>query len=59
MNSKRFYEKLETMQDLEILNYISATIEYLINVYDYDFDRVIKHLKKTHAFLEKVKRSED
>lgn len=59
MDSKKFYEKLETMQDLEILNYISASIEYLINVYDYDFDKVIKHLKRTHAFLEKVKRSDD
>lgn len=59
MDSKKFYEKLETMQDLEILNYISASIEYLINVYDYDFDKVIKHLKRTHNFLEKVKRSDD
>lgn len=59
MNSKIFYDKLETMQDMEILNYISASIEYLINVYDFDFKKIIKHLKKTHYFLEEIKECEE
>ena len=58
MNSKKIYDKLETMEDLEILNYISASIEYLINARNFDFNKVIKHLKKTHNFVVKMNRSD-
>ena len=43
------------MQDMEILTCISASIEYLINVYDFSFNKIIKHLKKAHNYLESVK----
>ena len=59
MNSKKFYEKLETMQDLEIMNCISASIEYLIGARDCDFNKIMKHLKKTHNFVSKMNRSEE
>ena len=55
MNSKQFYDKLVEMDEMEILNYISASIEFLINVHDFSFNKVIKHLKKTHSFLENIK----
>lgn len=55
MNSKKLYDKLETMQDMDILTYISASIEYLINARDCDFNKIIKHLKKTHNFLMDIK----
>lgn len=55
MNSRNFYDKLETLEDKEIMSYVSATIEYLINARECDFNRIIKHLKKTHNFLQKIK----
>ena len=54
MNSKKFYDKLETLEDKEIMNYISAAIEYLINARECDFNKIIKHLKKTHNFVVKL-----
>lgn len=59
MKSKKFYEKLETLEEIEILNYISASIEYLIKARDCDFNKIIKHLKKTHNFVAKMNRSEE
>lgn len=54
MNSKKFYDKLESMDDKDIMNCISASIEYLINARECDFKKIIKHLKKTHNFLCKI-----
>ena len=56
MNSQEFYNKLETAEDIEIMNYISASIEYLINARNCDFNKIIKHLKKTHNFVAKMNR---
>ena len=58
MNSKKFYDTLEKMEDLEILNYISASIEYLVNRHDFSFNKVIRHLKKTHNYLLQIKDGE-
>lgn len=57
MNSKRFYDTLESMDDKDIMNCISACIEYLINARECDFKKILKHLKKTHDFVLKMNRS--
>ena len=59
MNSKKIYEKLETMKDVEIMNCISASIEYLINARECNFNKIIKHLKKCHNFVVKMNRSDE
>lgn len=59
MNSKKFYEKLETMEDKDIMIYISASIEYLIGARDCDFNKIIKELKKCHKFVAKMNKSEE
>ena len=53
MNNKQLYEELINMDKEDILNTISIMIEFYSNVYETDFYRVIKHLKKTHRYLEK------
>lgn len=59
MNNKNFYEKLEKMEDKDIMIYISASIEYLIEARDCDFNKIMKHLKKCHKFVVKMNRSEE
>jgi hypothetical protein len=58
MNSQDFFNKLETMEDKDIMSFISASIEYLIGARDCDFNKIIKHLKKCHNFVVKMNRSE-
>ena len=58
MNSQEFFNKLETMEDKDIMSFISASIEYLIEARNCDFNKIIKHLKKCHKFVVKMNRSE-
>lgn len=57
MNNKQLYEELINMDKEDVLNTISIMIEFYSNVYETDFYRVIKHLKKTHRYLEKQNNS--
>ena len=59
MNSKKFYDKLESLEDKEIMSYLSATIEYLVQARNCDFRKIVKHLKKVHNYLVQINRSEE
>ena len=58
MNSKKFCDKLEKLEDKEIMSYLSATIEYLVQARNCDFRKIIKHLKKVHNYLIQIKDGE-